>query len=94
MNRLEELIFRCCPNGVPYLKLDTVCDIGKGVQFNKSDMQEEGSYPVINGGVTLKNFQLIQITQFRIIMIKLQNVWNLGEKLEILRIILECMCTK
>lgn len=51
MNRLEELIFRCCPNGVPYLKLDTVCDIGKGVQFNKSDMQEEGSYPVINGGV-------------------------------------------
>ena len=51
MSKLEELIQQCCPNGVEYKLLGEVCDIHKGVQFNKSDMQDEGTYPVINGGI-------------------------------------------
>ena len=48
---LSNLISRLCPSGVEYRELEAVCSITKGVQFNKSDMQKEGSYPVINGGI-------------------------------------------
>lgn len=51
MSRLEELIEQYCPDGVEYMKLGEVCDIHKGVQFNKTDMKEVGTYPVINGGI-------------------------------------------
>ena len=51
MATVEELIKQYCPDGVEYKSLGEVCDIHKGVQFNKTDMKEEGSYPVINGGI-------------------------------------------
>ena len=51
MSRLEKLIAELCPNGVEYTPLGKVCAIGKGTQFNKSDMNEAGTYPVINGGI-------------------------------------------
>ncbi len=51
MSRLDELIEELCPDGVLHTALEKVCIIGKGVQFNKSDMKNEGSYPVINGGI-------------------------------------------
>ena len=51
MSRLEELIAELCPEGADYYPLKAVCSITKGVQFNKSNMNEEGSYPVINGGI-------------------------------------------
>ena len=51
MSELEKLIKELCPNGVEYKPLGEVCEIGKGIQFNKENMQDEGSYPVINGGV-------------------------------------------
>ena len=51
MSKLEELIQQYCPDGVEFKLLGEVCDIHKGVQFNKSDMQDEGTYPVINGGI-------------------------------------------
>ncbi len=51
MSRLEELIQELCPDGVEYLSASNVCNITRGVQFNKRDMKETGSYPVINGGV-------------------------------------------
>ena len=34
-----------------YKDLEEVCIISKGVQFNKTDMADEGTYPVINGGI-------------------------------------------
>ena len=51
MSKLNELINKLCPNGVEYKKLGKVCNITKGVQFNKSDMNNFGTYPVINGGI-------------------------------------------
>lgn len=51
MSRLEELIQQYCPDGVEWKTLGEVCDIHKGVQFNKTDMKEVGTYPVINGGI-------------------------------------------
>ena len=51
MSRLEELIEQYCPDGVEWKMLGEVCEIHKGVQFNKTDMKEVGTYPVINGGI-------------------------------------------
>ena len=51
MSKLEELIEQYCPDGVEWKMLGEVCDIHKGVQFNKTDMKEVGTYPVINGGI-------------------------------------------
>lgn len=51
MSKLEELIEQYCPDGVEWKTLGEVCDIHKGVQFNKTDMKEVGTYPVINGGI-------------------------------------------
>ncbi len=51
MSRLEELIQELCPDGVEYKNLSDICIISKGTQFNKSNMNDEGTYPVINGGI-------------------------------------------
>ena len=51
MSKLEELIQQYCPDGVEWKTLGEVCDIHKGVQFNKTDMKDVGTYPVINGGI-------------------------------------------
>ena len=51
MSEIKKLTERLCPDGVEYKKLGEVCEIGKGVQFNKSDMETVGSFPVINGGI-------------------------------------------
>ena len=51
MSKLDELIQQYCPDGVEWKALGEVCDIHKGVQFNKTDMKEVGTYPVINGGI-------------------------------------------
>ena len=56
MSKLQELIQQYCPDGVEYKNVGDVCDIHKGVQFNKSDMKEVGSYPVINGGINPSGF--------------------------------------
>ncbi len=48
---LDKLIQQYCPNGVEYRTMGEVCDIHKGVQFNKTSMKEVGTYPVINGGI-------------------------------------------
>ena len=51
MSKLNDLITRLCPNGVEWKKLGEVISLSKGVQFNKSDMQDVGTFPVINGGI-------------------------------------------
>lgn len=51
MSRIDELIKEKCPNGVEYKELGSVIEITKGIQFNKENMNDEGTYPVINGGI-------------------------------------------
>lgn len=51
MTYLEQKIKELCPEEVKYVPLGTVCEIRKGAQFNKVNMNDEGSYPVINGGI-------------------------------------------
>lgn len=56
MSKLQELIKQHCPNGVEYKKLGDLISIYTGVQFNKRDMSDQGTYPVINGGVNPSGF--------------------------------------
>lgn len=51
MSKLKELIDCLCPDGVEFVKLGDYIQIYTGSQFNKRDMNESGTYPVINGGI-------------------------------------------
>ncbi len=52
MSKLEQLIEELCPDGVEYKCLNDVCTIQKGSQLNKAKLKDEGTYPVINGGIS------------------------------------------
>ena len=56
MSKLEGLIQKFCPNGAEHAPLESVCQISKGIQFNKSAMNDSGTYPVINGGITASGY--------------------------------------
>ena len=56
MSKLDELIKELCPDGVESLPFGEIADIGKGIQFNKENMFDSGTYPVINGGITPSGF--------------------------------------
>lgn len=56
MSKLDDLINKLCPDGVEYKKFGEVTEIGKGIQFNKENMADEGTYPVINGGINPSGF--------------------------------------
>ena len=48
MSKIDELLKN---EKVEWKKLGDICEITKGKQYNKRDMQEYGTYPVINGGI-------------------------------------------
>ncbi len=56
MSKLQELIQKLCPDRVEYSSLGKYIDIYTGIQFNKKDMSEVGTYPVLNGGVNPSGF--------------------------------------
>jgi len=56
MNKIEQMLQELCPNGVEYLSLGKYIEIYTGVQFNKRDMSDVGTYPVLNGGINPSGF--------------------------------------
>lgn len=52
MSKLQELIDRLCPDGVPFKPLRDLCEIKTGKGITKKDASEEGIYPIISGGQT------------------------------------------
>ncbi len=56
MNKIEQMLQALCPNGVRYLSLGECIEIYTGIQFNKRDMSEVGTYPVLNGGINPSGF--------------------------------------
>ena len=44
MGKIEELIKRLCHNGVPYIKLQEIAEIGTG-NSDRKDAVENGDYP-------------------------------------------------
>ncbi|MDR0789795.1 MAG: restriction endonuclease subunit S [Bacteroidales bacterium] len=56
MNKIETLIQQLCPNGVEFRELGEVIEIYTGTQFNKSEMQEVGEFPCMNGGIGVSGY--------------------------------------
>lgn len=56
MSKLNELIDRLCPDGVPYKSLGELCDIKTGKDITKKDAEKGGQYPIISGGQTPMGF--------------------------------------
>lgn len=56
MSKLQELIKKLCPDRVEYSSLGKYINIYTGIQFNKKDMSEVGTYPVLNGGINPSGF--------------------------------------
>lgn len=52
MSKLEELIEQYCPDGVEWKHLEEFCEIKTGKGITKKDSNENGTYPIISGGVT------------------------------------------
>lgn len=52
MNELEELIQKLCPDGVEYKKISEITDILRGKRLTKSQLLEDGQYPVYHGSLS------------------------------------------
>lgn len=52
MSKLEKLIQQYCPDGVEWKHLEEFCEIKTGKGITKKDSNENGTYPIISGGVT------------------------------------------
>lgn len=51
MSKLERLIQQYCPDGVEYVKLDSVCSVMRGKRLTKSQLTSDGKYKVFHGGI-------------------------------------------
>lgn len=56
MNRIKELLNRLKPEAIEYKNVSEIAVIKKGIQFNKENMFDIGTYPVINGGINPSGF--------------------------------------
>lgn len=52
MSKLEKLIQQYCQDGVEWKHLEEFCEIKTGKGITKKDSNENGTYPIISGGVT------------------------------------------
>lgn len=51
MSKLNDLINKLCPDGVPYKKLGDLCVSGNKGMLKKNELIPDGKYPVVNGGM-------------------------------------------
>lgn len=56
MTQLETLIQTLCPNGVKFVKLDSIATISIGEFVHKNKQTPDGQYPVYNGGTSNTGF--------------------------------------
>ena len=56
MTKLETLIQTLCPNGVKFVKLDSIATISIGEFVHKNKQTPDGQYPVYNGGTSNTGF--------------------------------------
>ena len=56
MTKLEQLIQDLCPNGVKFVKLDSIATISIGEFVHKNKQTPDGQYPVYNGGTSNTGF--------------------------------------
>ena len=51
MNEIQRLIHEMCPNGVPMVALNSLCNVLRGKRLTKDKLSPSGKYPVFHGGL-------------------------------------------
>ena len=51
MSKIFDLINELCPNGVEFRELGEIADIVRGQRVTKAELQNDGKYPVVSGGI-------------------------------------------
>lgn len=51
MSKIFDLINELCPNGVEFRELGEIADIVRGQMVTKAELQNDGKYPVVSGGI-------------------------------------------
>lgn len=52
MSKLDDLIKKLCPNGVEFHSIEDVADVARGVRVVRSQLADQGSYPVFQNSLT------------------------------------------
>ncbi|MCQ2371686.1 MAG: restriction endonuclease subunit S [Akkermansia sp.] len=50
-SKLEQLLQKLCPNGVPFTPLSDITSILRGRRLTKKQLHTDGQYPVFHGGI-------------------------------------------
>lgn len=51
MSKIFDLINELCPDGVEFVELGEIADIVRGQRVTKAELQNDGKYPVVSGGI-------------------------------------------
>ncbi|WP_148823687.1 restriction endonuclease subunit S [Campylobacter concisus] len=51
MSKIFDLINELCPDGVEFKELGEIADIVRGQRVTKAELQNDGKYPVVSGGI-------------------------------------------
>jgi type I restriction enzyme S subunit len=51
MSRLDDLLYKLCPNGVKQIQLGEKCKVLRGKRLTKKELSDDGIYPVFHGGL-------------------------------------------
>ena len=51
MSKIFDLINELCPKGVEFRELGEIADIVRGQRVTKAELQNDGKYPVVSGGI-------------------------------------------
>lgn len=51
MSKIFDLINELCPDGVEFRELGDIADIVRGQRVTKAELQNDGKYPVVSGGI-------------------------------------------
>jgi len=54
--KIENLIAKLCPDGMPFTSLELIASVITGDQLNKELLSQSGKYPVMNGGISPSGF--------------------------------------
>ena len=52
MSKLDDLIKKLCPNGVEFHSVEDVANVARGVRVVRSQLADQGSYPVFQNSLT------------------------------------------
>ena len=52
MSKLDDLIKKLCPNGVEFHSVEDVADVARGIRVVRSQLADQGSYPVFQNSLT------------------------------------------